>query len=539
MVTVQISQKSTGGLDSYLQVEIAQLAAIYTLRFPGRKIRAILSLADDFMFAPPPSMVEDEVPVKAQNTGPGYLGVMEFGASGADAPVVTIWATIPAPPNPAQWQNLASNWQPARRFSRFFARYAPLLFEIGKYRHEMYARARRQSVHHWRKIFFPRSIPLAPADARGDAPPAILLTMHWLEVGGAETLALDCVHYALRAGLRVFIVADVPALQRQAKRLETLENVTFIRLDRYLAPREWPVYLANLIARENIRAVHNHHCGAFYACLPHLKALFPDLVILDSTHIIEHKDGGFPRISGVWTRFIDIHHVISDELRSFYAKEFQRTDGVCLGRLTKPQDRLPVESRFRLQPHAKRYNISFIGRMGHQKRPFLAAEIMRGLARWGAGQGIIFTFEIMGDGPYRDTMQAILRAAGLFGSTTFHKPGASSAAMLERSDILLLPSANEGLALVCLEAARHGAIPVSTDVGAQRELLPPDLLTDVAPRLCLRQTLGIVRRLITEPGFAATCGSALLTKYQALAAETSAEELLAGTYRRIRETADA
>jgi len=42
------------------------------------------------------------------------------------------------------------------------------------------------------------------------------------------------------------------------------------------------------------------------------------------------------------------------------------------------------------------------------------------------------------------------------------------------ADILLLPSVNEGLAIVLLEALAMELVPVAADVGGQRELLTPD-----------------------------------------------------------------
>jgi hypothetical protein len=46
--------------------------------------------------------------------------------------------------------------------------------------------------------------------------------------------------------------------------------------------------------------------------------------------------------------------------------------------------------------------------------------------------------------------------------------------VMSASDLLLLPSRDEGIALVLFEAMSMGTVPVATDVGGQRELVTPE-----------------------------------------------------------------
>jgi glycosyltransferase involved in cell wall biosynthesis len=517
---------------SYFQAEIDAIAEIYGLRFPDRKIRLMVYAGDEFTLGVFPAIVVDEVPLQLEQVSAHFIGMVECGAPAAGT--VTIYVTIPPPPNPAQLQEVGAVWHPGRWISKYAAVYAPVLFEYGKYRDEMKQRARRKLVNHWEKISRPRSTVVAPNAFRrppGEMPPAILLALHWLEVGGAESLAFDCVQYARRAGLRVFVVADVPALQRKQTLLHGLEDVTFIRLDKYLAPEHWVLYLAGLVAQENVRAIHIHHCTTLYGCLPHLKYLFPDLLAIDSTHIIEHRDGGFPRISAVWSPYIDVHHVISRELEAFYRVEFFRTENVRLGRLIKQRE-MP-EAGFRLQPGAKSCTVSFVGRLTHQKRPFLVIAIMLRLARWGERNGVSFGFNVVGEGPYRQACRTLAGRHRVGGPITFHAADSDVGRILDGSDILLLASANEGLALVCFEAIRHGAIPVSTEVGGQGELLPPALLTDPEPFACARQSVEIIQKLLTDAVFNESATAALRARFIAMAAEPSAAEVIGEIYANI------
>ena len=139
----------------------------------------------------------------------------------------------------------------------------------------------------------------------------------------------------------------------------------------------------------------------------------------------------------------------------------------------------------------------------------------------------------MGDGPYRDACLAMAMRADLASSLNFLESDASVTTLLNRSDILILPSANEGLALVCFEAVRQGVIPVSTDVGAQRELLPQSLLTHPEPFRCVRQTVNIVRRLVTDQSFLKEAALELAKNYTNIASEPNAEDVFMKIYQSI------
>ena len=373
----------------------------------------------------------------------------------------------------------------------------------------------------------------APAS---DKRPAILIGVHWLEVGGAEKLGFDTVRWALDAGLRVFVVASVPAIQRLAQQLPDHPDVTFIRLDRYLPHPLWPRYVEKLALAQNIRAVHIHHCTPLYESLPMLRARLPWVRTFDSTHIIEYANGGYPRISGVWSNYLDVQHVISRQLADYLRGSFQApASRVRLGRMldrAKMADRPPV---LRMQSRQKALHVSFIGRLFYQKRPVVMVECLRALEGWAQKNGVTLTASMVGEGPYEATVRRLLARHGLAGKVTQLPGDTDVPALLERSDILLLPSNNEGLALVCYEAIGHGCIPISTRVGAHGELLPPDLLVPLAPRATVRETLAVIDRMWREPDFLARQKAGLETAWTQLSADPTAQEVLTPLYREIAD----
>lgn len=328
----------------YMRGEVSHAVGIYRRLYPGRTLTLFFHQGDDPTRGAP-RVVEGEVTVTPGHLGPDYLGHLQVPGATPYAPVVTISLSIPRPPLPGELK-ADTPWTPVRRLKWLHA-LSPMAYEQLRYAAEM-LRKRRSGRHHTRASL-PRGegSPLFPASGtpRAGKTPAALIGLHWLEVGGAEKLGFDTIDWALEAGLRVFVVAAVPSIQRLASRLPAGGNVEFIRLDRYLPHHLWPRFVEALAREENVRLVHIHHCTPLYDSLPQLRAALPGIQVVDSTHIVEYADGGYPRVSGVWSNFIDTHHVISRELVDYFRDVFHVIGKVVLGRmLTRPDGpvQLPV-----------------------------------------------------------------------------------------------------------------------------------------------------------------------------------------------------
>ena len=107
---------------------------------------------------------------------------------------------------------------------------------------------------------------------------------------------------------------------------------------------------------------------------------------------------------------------------------------------------------------------------------------------------------------------------------------AGARALLADSDVLVLPSRNEGLPVAILEAMAHGLAVVASDVGAI-----PDVIDDgdngllVAPG-DVASLAAALRRLIDEPGLAARMGARGRARFEAAYAIESHVRGLAAIY---------
>lgn len=512
-----------------LDSELAEITAIYRRLFPDQPTDLVL-FQGETPITEMPHVHEGPMTLRAHHLGPQFIGRVSL--PGASSPRVTVVATIPRAPTEGEFRRIEAPWHPQARLSRLFA-LSPMLYEQVRYGAEMFRRRRLDRRHSHTPLPIGGGSPWLPdlQQPQTEARPSILIGFHWLEVGGAEKLAFDSVTWALEAGLRVFVVASVPALQRLADRLPDHPDVVFLRLDRYLPHHLWPRFLEKLALTENLRLVHIHHCQPLYESLPHLRVTAPWVKVIDSTHIVEFADGGYPRIAGVWSNFIDLHHVISGELQRYFSGRFGLAGKVRLGRMLTRHDSEGAPQAANMQAGQTKLRLAFVGRMYYQKRPVVLVEILRALDKWASRQGIELSATIVGEGPFEGAVGALLRRYGLAEKVALQRANADIPGLLSQSDILLLPSNNEGLALVCYEAIEHGCIPISTDVGSQDEIVPAPLMVPLPPRETVRATVRAVARLWSDADFLSEQWQALSAARARLAADPTAAEVLLPIYR--------
>ena len=101
-------------------------------------------------------------------------------------------------------------------------------------------------------------------------------------------------------------------------------------------------------------------------------------------------------------------------------------------------------------------------------------------------------FRFVGDGPYKPRIEALLRAQPRLAGLVELQPWAPARAVIEGSDVLLLPSRYEGVPLVMLEAMALGIPVVSSDLPGTSPYVPPSMRFAVGD---MRGAMAILRRL--------------------------------------------
>lgn len=332
----------------------------------------------------------------------------------------------------------------------------------------------------------------------GPTTPTAWFALHWLETGGAESWALESMRLAKQAGFQVVITVDHAAPQRVLPEvLELTEEVYFAA--NVLAGEDWGTFQRALLSHYDVKLLHIHHSTMAYQFLPELRHTAPSVRVVDSTHIIEHRTGGFVRQSIESSELVDLHHVISPQLRDDYVLDRGIAPSkVIYAPLTQVTDgQLEPETPRKQRNPCEPLRIGFLGRLAAQKRPFLFVELVRRLSRKYSGR---FSYLMQGSGALESFVDEQVARGGL-GNVLERRSWGPVGQFFDDIDVLVISSDNEGLTLTALEADMHGVVVLSADVGSQITVVAPQVLVPRAPGRFLDEAIKVLARLGGEPDF--------------------------------------
>lgn len=310
----------------------------------------------------------------------------------------------------------------------------------------------------------------------------ILFTVHWYELGGAESFALQTIEYAKKAGFIVYVISTIKS-----------NNPDF---DKFLATADkalifdssiTTIQLIDYILKEGVDILHIHHSAIAYHSLPIIKALKPELEVIDSLHIVEYGTGGFPALSARYDEYIKIHNIISVSLFRYlkyvckikYKKNFN-LNKVSLTYLV-PDNCTYYKKHTHLNNKDRITKLLFYGRLENQKQPYFflrLIELLNSQKRINK-TGLTFKGIIVGDG--RQLAETLSYGSHLIKKGWLEYLGRidDKNLVFDLTDILVITSRNEGITLTSYEAICRGIPVISSDVGAQKELLPNEMLVDI------------------------------------------------------------
>ncbi len=337
-------------------------------------------------------------------------------------------------------------------------------------------------------------VPAGPAPE--GAQKAVIIGLHWFELGGAELWAFETVRLVREAGLLPIVLTNRDSHQPWVTRPE-LDGALLIPFSEPTVQSQTAgvePLLRSLLRTFDVRGVVIHHNQWLYDRVAWIAASRPGIPIIDSTHIVEYTGGGYPLSSAIASKSITTHHVISPSLARWMT-DVQRipADRVVmapLGGLTvKPKDAV-----FRPRGAGEQFTVAFIGRMARQKAPEVFITMARRLKR----QGYSLRFILHGGGELSSWVDDIIEAEGLTADIVRRTSDTPVAETLDEAHVLVVSSHNEGLTLTTLEAIAHGVPVISTDVGAQSDIIPASALVPRHARLAARRLAEAVAPLVDD-----------------------------------------
>ncbi len=306
-----------------------------------------------------------------------------------------------------------------------------------------------------------------------------LLIVPHLELGGADRFNLEIISQLTQSfAWELTVVTTRKSEDPWQQKFTKLTSDVFM-LPRFLPFDAYPAFLAYLIESRQPDVLYLSHSELGYRLLPWLKAAFPTLPIVDLVHIVmdDWKEGGFPRLSCRARPWLTQTVATSQALRYWLIENGANSNtvelvytGVDVG-LWARSAQLTEIARKRWRIPAGLPVILYAARFAAQKQPRLLPAIVEKLA----DRGRKFILLVVGDGPERTWLEEYLHGSkGAVVKILGPVEPDEMREVMSASDLLLLPSKAEGIALVLFEAMSMTVVPVATQVGGQNELVTAD-----------------------------------------------------------------
>ena len=391
---------------------------------------------------------------------------------------------------------------PIRRVLRGIRARAPLLYdemrdlELLSHRPALVRPARRRDFDAEFRPGGPHDdSQIVTVEPRSGGPRAVILGLHWFELGGAERWAFETVRLVREAGFLPIVLTNRDSHQPWIMRGE-LDDALIIPFSEATSKSQTPgveELLRALLRTFDVRGVVVHHNQWLYDRLHWIARSRPDIPIIDSTHIVEYRGGGYPLSSVLVEEVITRHHVVSPALERWMVGT-QRVDPARV--VMAPLRGLTVgeaAAEFRERRPEEPFTVAFIGRMARQKAPEVFVAMAHRLRR----QGHDLRFIMHGDGEMASWVDDLLRAYGL-DDVIRRDSSVPVTDTLDQAHLLVITSHNEGLTLTTFEALAHGIPVVSTNVGAQSDVVPPSALIPRNVHLAVRRGASRVAALARD-----------------------------------------
>ncbi len=264
--------------------------------------------------------------------------------------------------------------------------------------------------------------------------------------------------------------------------------------------------------------VHTRNIGTLEAQLVAHLAGVPHGVHGEHGRDMNDLDGTHPRhrllrrVSSLWLdRFI----ALSEDIRGWLVavqgiradKVVQIYNGVDIQRFHPGDSERPLASALGLRD---RVLVGTVGRLSPEKDQLTLLRAHLALLTRRPGLASRLALLIVGEGPLRSELQAILDAAPPAYRATVHLLGARDdvPALMREWDLFVLPSRTEGISNTILEAMASGLPVLATAVGGNPELVVEDETGRLVPRDDPEAMAHALDDLLSDPSRMARMGQA-------------------------------
>jgi glycosyltransferase involved in cell wall biosynthesis len=273
----------------------------------------------------------------------------------------------------------------------------------------------------------------------------------------------------------------------------------------------FPLGLANAIRRTNPDIVHLHS-GAWFKGALAARLAGAGRVIFTEHGRVHHDPWMARQLDRLASRLTDVVVPVSCELSNYLHERLRIPlerlrvveNGVDVTVFAPGAPSLAMRERWRIPPDA--LVIGSVGRLERVKGYDRLLEVFAALKSRGTHANRC-RLVLCGEGSERASLAALAARLGLEDSVTFAGWVEASAEVYRCFDVFAVTSRSEGLSISLLEAMASGVAPVVNDVGANREVLGPELRQYAVPAEAWDSFAGLVGALLEDPAARAHVGA--------------------------------
>lgn len=336
--------------------------------------------------------------------------------------------------------------------------------------------------------------------------PRLIFVMPWMQMGGSEKCMLDVAERLVKMDWPLTFVLAMPfwhqdPLGEMDLKHEWLDKALAITSDVFdvvsLAPNhKFSKVLRYLLETRSPDYILTGNARVIYEHTEFIKAVAPRAVIADYNHMVhmdwiveKGKGGGMPRYGTTYSKWIDLHLTASDNVTKsmktwidpdMLSENPEKVKTCYIGTdpsaLHNEESKVAVRTQMRndLELNKDAIVVLFAGRFVADKGIDVMGEVLTRVSE-DPEMAKRLSFVFVGSGELKDMLESTQKKLQGRDPTIIIQPPAVGIAELRNyyamADIFLLPSSNEGIALVLYEAMAAGMLVMGTDVGGQKELI--------------------------------------------------------------------
>ena len=307
----------------------------------------------------------------------------------------------------------------------------------------------------------------------------VLWLIPWMTMGGADKFNLDAMAGLKAKGFENYIITTVHSENEWRQRFEDCTDEIFALPD-FLDPAHYLDFVSYFLQSRDIDVIMLTDSYDGYYMMPWLRQHFPDVVMVDYIHMEEWywRAGGYARTSAALSGLMEKTYVCNSATRTVmidhFGREPESVDCLHIGVDHKHFCKEAEPAGYLhdlLKLPKERKIVLFPCRVHPQKRPLMMLEIAEATAK----QLPDVAFVVAGNGSQFEEVKAGIRQRRLENTVYCIGETDQMRSCYRDSDLTLICSLKEGLALTAYESLSMGVPVISSDVGGQRDLVGSDV----------------------------------------------------------------